>query len=1133
MTSTISADGRGRRRLIAVAFALTVILSLSASTGAPIGLADNATDAVTFILIDDDSIDNGNPPNFFSSADVNDDIADIGLRTQLRFFASNVGLSVVLHTGVVRNEGWFALESIPDSWDSAGPTADGLRNYVGRPSEQFPHSVGPGLGTADANGDRESLLDKIPGVTLLRTAGLQALTGKRVCAVVFDGNISMNYDPLNGSLKGANLGTVAFEVISVTPSTGSSTLALPEVEVQILDAEDVCEEDLERPPTNTNRAPVLGVVGDQAGDAGVLLTFTASASDPDVPADRLTFSLSGAPPGAEIDPDSGVFSWVPTEVQGPGVYELAVVVTDDGVPVLSDQETIRITVGETNSAPVVVGPGGRSNAEGDTVSLLVAASDADVPPNTLAWSVSGLPSGMSINPVTGEITGTVGFTAAAGSPYSVTVTVTDDGTPTLAGQATFTWTITNTNRAPKGLDVTLTVQAGVPTTLTLEGSDPDGGALTFSIESAPGQGSISGNMPTVVYLATLDATGVDTFTFRVSDGVPTSDAATVKIQILGYDPPDAAPDRYSVDRNETLAIGAPGVLSNDSAAIGSLTARLVAGATYGAVLLNPDGSFSYDHDGSGVPSDAFTYVAEDGIGSSGPITVTIDVDINRAPLAVDDFVSLDEDTAVAIEVLANDSDPDGDALEVASIGVATHGTLTAVGRGVYEYQPAQDWNGTEILTYTVSDGTGKFAKARIEIVVTPLNDAPLATDVNYRVSAGETVLIDLAAATFDADGDVLAFDLPFSRFEAETHWIEAGLLSFGAKIGVHGTVTMPYTVDDGNGGTSGATITVLVSGIRDDLGLPEFVNGSGAAETRGESNASAGFTFTGLSLVLGSLNQTFGLFRVPLLLFAITFGLSLMLGLGTKLSLFSGPVYLPLIGSQRIACILIPADGSLIARSAPGDSADVVHRFPAGQRDLTTTGRRAQLGSHLWAELETPDGDAWVNGRFLTLQVPFARFASDSRSQKLVEELRATIADDGSLAPITVPRGLYVAYHSSPLLTRAGELGTVLAGGTERLWWSRQGDRPSLVGSFKDVVAGPLAAAIDAYGARAGAEAAAEVPIELANLHSLAVGDPTAPGKDAWRVFFDYTGGETKIIALWKEADINAAAIEPRAVSRM
>lgn len=133
------------------------------------------------------------------------------------------------------DEGWFALKTIPDSWITDGPTDDGLRNFL---------LAGPGLGTPDTNGDREALLDKIPDVTPLRATGLKMLEGRQVCAVVYDNDISMNYSPLNGSLKGATLGTVAFEVLAVRQLSGFSSSSLPEVEIRILDAELVCGEPL-------------------------------------------------------------------------------------------------------------------------------------------------------------------------------------------------------------------------------------------------------------------------------------------------------------------------------------------------------------------------------------------------------------------------------------------------------------------------------------------------------------------------------------------------------------------------------------------------------------------------------------------------------------------------------------------------------------------------------------------------------------------------------------------------------------------------------------------------------------------------------------------------------------------------
>jgi len=186
-----------------------------------------------FLVIDEDSIDNGIEPNDFSGDDVGEDDAEVGVRTQLPFFADNVGEMITLHTGEVGDEGWFALKSIPESWDDAGPN-DGLRNYL---------NAEPGLGTESDELGPEDLLDKIPDVTPLRFTGLKLLEGERVCAVVYDSDISINYDPLDGSLKGANLGTVAFEVISVTAVAGEddfSDKSLPKVDIEILDVEQLC-----------------------------------------------------------------------------------------------------------------------------------------------------------------------------------------------------------------------------------------------------------------------------------------------------------------------------------------------------------------------------------------------------------------------------------------------------------------------------------------------------------------------------------------------------------------------------------------------------------------------------------------------------------------------------------------------------------------------------------------------------------------------------------------------------------------------------------------------------------------------------------------------------------------------------
>ncbi len=181
------------------------------------------------LVIDEESIDNGNEPNDFSNVDVNDQLAKVGLREQLRFFRENVGRTITLYTGQVGDEGWHALKTIPNPWKNTGPFDKGSRNFF---------ISGPGLGSGNPDDDKEVLLDKIPDVTPLRATGLTMLKGQTVIAIVYDGDISINYSPLLGNLMGANLGIVAFDVLDVKKRTDGSTSSLPAVTIRIRNADD-------------------------------------------------------------------------------------------------------------------------------------------------------------------------------------------------------------------------------------------------------------------------------------------------------------------------------------------------------------------------------------------------------------------------------------------------------------------------------------------------------------------------------------------------------------------------------------------------------------------------------------------------------------------------------------------------------------------------------------------------------------------------------------------------------------------------------------------------------------------------------------------------------------------------------
>lgn len=203
----------------------------------PVGGGDDdgaSGDGVVFLIIDDDSISNGNPPNDFAAEDVNDDIAAVGLRQPLPWFQDNVGSEIDLFTGQVGDEGWFALKTIPASWSDAGPTGNGTRNYL---------QAGPGLGGPSDGDDREVLLGGIPDITPLRATGLAMLAGETVCAVVYDSDISVNYDPLQGNLQGDNLGVVSFDVLGAATRTDGSSSDLPRVSIRVGDAA-ACEQPL-------------------------------------------------------------------------------------------------------------------------------------------------------------------------------------------------------------------------------------------------------------------------------------------------------------------------------------------------------------------------------------------------------------------------------------------------------------------------------------------------------------------------------------------------------------------------------------------------------------------------------------------------------------------------------------------------------------------------------------------------------------------------------------------------------------------------------------------------------------------------------------------------------------------------
>ena len=188
-------------------------------------------------------------------------------------------------------------------------------------------------------------------------------------------------------------------------------------------------------------APVLAPIGNKTVKQPYNVSFTASATDGDS-GQTLTFSIFDGPADATIDPSTGAFSWTPSGAQPPGSYSVTIKVTDNDDPALSDEETFTIQLKE-NSAPVLPFVGARTLIYGGTTTFNFAASDADIPQDTLTYSLVGAPAGANINPSTGVFTWTP--TAAQANPasnfYSFKIKVVDDGYPAKSDEETASFTV--------------------------------------------------------------------------------------------------------------------------------------------------------------------------------------------------------------------------------------------------------------------------------------------------------------------------------------------------------------------------------------------------------------------------------------------------------------------------------------------------------------------------------------------------------------------------------------------------------------------------------------------------------------------------------------------------------------------
>ncbi len=192
------------------------------------------------------------------------------------------------------------------------------------------------------------------------------------------------------------------------------------------------------------------------------------------------------------------------------------------------------------------------------------------------------------------------------------------------------------------------------------------------------------------------------------------------------------------------------------------------------------------------------------------ISDLLGLDPNTPPEANDDAVSVAEDTAVTIDVLANDGDIDGDPLSASIVSGPANGTVIANSDGTFTYTPNADFNGTDSFTYSVSDGHGDTDTATVSVVVTPVNDAPLAADDTATTAQGAPVTIVVLANDSDVDGDALSPSLVSGATNGGVTLNADGTFTYTPDAGFAGTDSFTYSVSDGKGGSATATVSITV-----------------------------------------------------------------------------------------------------------------------------------------------------------------------------------------------------------------------------------------------------------------------------------------------------------------------------------
>ena len=433
--------------------------------------------------------------------------------------------------------------------------------------------------------------------------------------------------------------------------------------------------------------------------------------------------------------------------------------------------------------------------------LTLAGTDLDG--DALTYAVASSPSHGTLSSLAGN---KLTYTPAANyhGPDSFSFRASDG---VASSTATVSLTVAPVNDAPVCADVSLAVAEDTPGSVAPSCTDVDGDALSYAIaaQGEKGTGSVSDGR--LRYDPRANANGADSFTYRASDGVLASAAASAKVAIAPVNDAPVCGARSSATAEDTAVSG---VACADVDGDGLTYTDQTAPAN-GMVALRADGTFTYSPAANYHGADGFGFTASDGKGGSDAGTVSLTVTaVNDAPVAANDRRTLAEDGNVALNAKGNDSvgpSNESGTLTVTQVSDPANGTaiiLTAEDDPTrvnsVRYKPRRNFFGSDSFTYTVCDnGTTngspdpKCATATVFATVTAVDDAPIC------VEGGEAEFTTSENAPFtgiacsEVDGDEVTYTVTSDAAHGSLVFLSDGTFEYSPDGDYNGSDTLGYT----------------------------------------------------------------------------------------------------------------------------------------------------------------------------------------------------------------------------------------------------------------------------------------------------------------------------------------------------